>query len=175
MKFKFKILSSLLIIAFIFGNCANQKVVTKNNFKGKLSKEQLSEIAKLIKETEDEPLTEKSDKLRLSLSLWLIESPDITVRIYNTMKINDDYKYKRLFTIQGMLTPARIIIKNPELNDNHLQIQVKTLETLLNIYNKIVSLRGESAKSKGIESLVKKRENGELIEYVKSIIEKTDK
>jgi hypothetical protein len=152
-----------------------QDIAVQTDFKNHLSKDQLLRIAECIRITETDPLNERSDTLRKSLLLWIIESPDISVTIFNILPVENDYKYKSLFVLQPMITSARVIIENPRIKKNQYQIQLKTLETLLTIYEKLLSDKGETARSKSIDLIVMKRDDGTLKQYVKNIIKKNRK
>lgn len=168
---RFKEILKIFIVSYLVAACVGP-LATENKYKGKLSNEQLDEIAVLIEETELDPISTKSEELRFNLSIWLVKSPDITVKIYDTLELSDDYVYKQLFTTQAMLLSAKYIIRNPTMKNAHLDIQVQTLEGLLDIYDKIISEIGDSAKTPSMESLVQKRDDGELEEYVQVIITK---
>jgi len=67
--------------------CASQQGSNTINLQGHLSNEQLKKVAELIRQTEVEPLGDEINKLRLSLMLWIINSPDISVTIFNILNI----------------------------------------------------------------------------------------
>lgn len=162
-------ISQLLALSFLITACVGPWS-TKNVYKGTLTKDQLHEIAALIDETEMNPTSERSEELRQTLSLWLVESPDIIVRIYNTLELSDEYKYKPLFTTQAMLLSAKYVIRNPEMKKEHFAIQLQTLEGLLDMYAKLVSTEGDPAKDSKLDALVQKRADGLLEAHVQAII-----
>lgn len=168
-KPKLKWISQLLVLSLLLSACVSNWT-SKNIYKGNLSSDQLTQIALLIEETENEPTGSRADELRQVLSLWLVESPNITVRIYNTLELSDEYKYKPLFTTQAMLLSAKYIIRNPGMEKEHLAIQVQTLEGLLDIYAKLLAAEGDAAKDPSLESLTQKRADGLIEDYVQTII-----
>jgi len=159
----------LFMLSFLITGCASG-LVKKNPYKGSLSPDQLDEIAMLIEKTEQEPISARSDELRETLSLWLVRSPDISVRIYNTLELGDDYPYKQLFTTQAMLLSAKYIIRHPDMGKEHLAIQVQTLHGLLDMYELIVISEGASAKNPTLEGLLRKRTAGTLEDHVQAIV-----
>lgn len=164
-----KQIGTLYLLSYLVTACAGIGT-TKNIYKGDLSHDQLNEIALLIEITEKEPTSARADELRTQLSIWLVNSPDVTVRIYNTLELSDNYHYKALFTTQAMLLSAKHIIRQPELEKEYLTIQIQTLHGLLDIYEQIVALEGEPAKDPALERLLIKRADGTLDEHVQAIV-----
>lgn len=160
------VFSILLVI-----NCSNNGGVKNNNPKS-LSQEQLNKIAVLIRTTETDPFSKKSMDMRMELFMWLTESPDVSVMVFDVLKIEEDYEYNNMFLFQSLITPARIIIENPDIKKDNYEIQLRTTNKLLDIYKRLIIEKGISAKSKQIDKIVALKENGQLEGYIRDIVNK---
>ncbi len=169
MKRKFISLVIVFISLIFIIKCSNNKT-SKYEYGQSLPNEELKNIATAIKETENDPFSKESNNNRKVITNWLIESPDVTVKIHNVLKLDDEYEYYSLFLIQSMITPARIVIENPKIKNDDLLIQMKTTRILLDIYKKLINEKGELYKNEQIEKILILEEDNTLVNYIKEII-----
>jgi hypothetical protein len=133
-----------------------------------------SELAvKLADRLEREPFMEDAQEARKWLTKWIIETPDYTltlcVSILGPFRKND-HKYEQEIVLQQVYSGAAFIVQNPESEGDVGAANLAGIKGALRVYESILKIKPEEARSKILDELIIKRENGTLSSYVRKIV-----
>ena len=128
------------------------------------------EIATLL---ENDPLNKDEKALSRELLIWLIEVPDIHVKICTN--VLGDYKkikgdYSPTITAQLTFSEAKFIIEHPEQASDDYQVYLAGTEGVLRTYQNI-KLAKPKVKMEPLEQLLVKQQAGQLPDFVKSAMD----
>jgi len=128
------------------------------------------QIATLL---ENDPLNKDEKALSRELLLWLIEVPDIHVKICTN--VLGDYKkikgdYSPTITAQLTFSEARFIIEHPDQASDDYQVYLAGVEGVLKTYQNIKLVKPK-VKMDPLEQLLVKQQAGQLPDFVKSAMD----
>ena len=144
------------------------------DFTKPLTKEQLNNVAIIIRGIEKDPLSEESYNLQKELLSWIIQTDDIFITLYGYLaeNLNDDFKLKSFYIVQHSITLSAVIIENPHLKDNPQALELLALNRLLIMYEYIKNTEGKSSESEYFDKLIAMRDSNELKNYIDQITQK---
>jgi len=136
----------------------------------------------LTKKLERNPLGPEASADRKWLTSWIIEIPDITVPVCDELLKPllsgemSQYRYSKELIAQQLAGSMAYLIEHPqeatkvrdEGDQDDFAINRAGLESALNAYEAIVKSGAKGAKWGPLEELVKKRQAGQLDEYVRT-------
>jgi len=125
------------------------------------------EIATLL---ENDPLNKDEKALSRELLMWLIDVPDISVKLCTN--VLGDYKkikgdYAPTITAQLTFSEAKFIIEHPEQANDEYQLYLAGVEGVLKTYQNIKKAKPK-VKIEPLDDLLAKQQAGELAGFVKS-------
>ncbi len=125
------------------------------------------EIATLL---ENDPLNKDQKALSRELLIWLIEVPDIHVKICTNVfgdysKVKGDYA--PTITTQITFSEAKFIIEHPEQANDEYQIYLAGVEGVLKTYVNLKKAKPK-VKMETLELLLVKQQSGQLADFVKT-------
>jgi carboxypeptidase Q len=125
-------------------------------------------LVKVAQEIQNNPLDKSLHSDREWAIKWLIEVPDIHVE-FCTNILGDFYKSKNKYspeiTTQLTLSTAAFVIQNPDKVSDRIAQFEAGVEGTLAAYKAILATKPE-AKSKELDALEQRRNEGHLLEYV---------
>lgn len=133
-------------------------------------KENFVKGTRLLEQT---PFHKDAKKLRESLLLWLIEAPDVSVTLCTDfIKPLFDKKAKYSSELTGQFTFAlgAFVIEHPNNKDEKDMYQAG-LVSIVNTYQSMLKEK-KDAQNNFLDSLVEKKNNNELGQYVEDILNK---
>lgn len=124
------------------------------------------QIATLL---ENDPLNKDEKSLSRELLLWLIEVPDIHVKICTN--VLSDYKtikgdYAPTITAQLTFSEAKFIIEHPDQSSDDYQVYLAGVEGVLKAYQNI-KLAKPKVKMDPLEQLLLKQQAGQVPDFVR--------
>ena len=129
------------------------------------------EIARAL---ELEPLGKQSKEQRNWMVHWLIEVPDINVKVCGNLLgplLGSTKNYASEIFNQMIPASAAFIISNPEKAQDNVAVYAAALEGSLHAYESILKLKPK-AKWPYLDDLLVKRSRGELPAYVREVAAK---
>ncbi len=154
-------------VAFAQGDAAEGK-------RGPSTADERQKALKLTKELEQKPMAPNAQQDRDWLTKWIIEIPDITVPVCDEVLkpiLQSDYgqyKYAQLLVAQELAGSAAYMIEHPSDQENEFAINKAGLDSALNAYQAIVKSGAKAGKWGPLEELLKKRQAGQLEDYVRT-------
>lgn len=138
--------------------------------KGRLSPEQLAPVAEAIRRLEANPLAGDVMEARRNLLMWLMDSPDVTVRVCEHVwpAPPQSSETSGITMTQFLFSSAGFIIEHPDQANDPVAVNLAGLQGALRTYELLKALRGNAAKNRDLEKLLEKRERGELEAYVRA-------
>lgn len=156
-----------LISVFAVAPCAAQK-------RGPSTAEERAQAVRLVRALEADPLNEKAADARRWLFMWVAEVPDISVTVCTDFLpglISKDKNYSSEIFSQSMYGSVAFIIEHPDRSSDDEAVYLAGLESALKAYEAILKVKPK-AKWPLLDSLMEKREKGELDDYVRDILSK---
>ena len=125
------------------------------------------EIATLL---ENDPLNKDEKALSRELLIFLIEVPDIHVKLCTN--VVGDYKkikgdYAPTITVQLTFSEAKFIIEHPDQANDDYQVYLAGVEGVLRTYQNIKKAKPK-VKMEPLEELLVKQQAGQLGEFVRN-------
>lgn len=125
------------------------------------------EIATLL---ENDPLNKNERALSRELLLWLIEVPDISVKMCTDVlgdydKLKGDYR--ATITTQLTFSQAKFVIEHPDQAHDDYQVYLAGVEGVLRTYQNLKKAKPK-VKMEPLEQLLVKQQAGQLGEFVKT-------
>lgn len=164
-----KLFMVTLAVAFLF---AVSPCVAQN--RGPSTAEERTMAVKLTRALEAEPLHEKAPDARKWLFVWLAAVPDITVNVCSDFLdplMGKDKNYSSEIFGQSLYGSAAFIIENPDKAKDEEAVQLAGLESALKAYESILKVKPK-ARWTFLDTLIEKRDKGELDDYVRDILSK---
>ena len=121
-------------------------------------------MIQLIGTLESEPFQKDHNEVRSEVMTWLVEAPDVTVRI--CLKVLGDIEKIKgyeggILVVQLGFSQAKFILENPDKATDQHAINVAGVEGVLRTYAAMKSTKTELAIPE-VDRLVKLQESGEL-------------
>lgn len=157
----------IIILAFTFGFVVKATFAQQRGPSTPEERKRAVEIATLL---ENDPLNKKAKSLSGELLLWLIEVPDVNVKICTNVlgdysKIKGDYS--PTITAQLTFSEAKFIIEHPEQAQDDYQVYLAGVEGVLKTYLNIKKAKPK-VKMEPLEQLLVKQQASQLAEFVKN-------
>jgi len=158
----------ILLIALGFIFLFSIKVVAQK--RGPSTPEERKRAVEIATLLENDPLNKDAKALSRELIIWLIEVPDIHVKICTNVlgdyaKIKGDYS--ATITAQLTFSEAKFIIENPQQANDDYQVYLAGAEGVLKTYQNI-KVAKPKVKIEALEQLLVKQQTGQLPDFVKS-------
>jgi hypothetical protein len=118
---------------------------------------------------EKNPVAKEAKDLRASLLRYLIEAPDITIKLcMNAFGPSKRFKgdYEAELMAQLTFSQAKFIIENPDKAPDDAAVYLAGVEGVLRTWQAIKAVKPK-AKFEVMEELLQKQQAGTLAEYVK--------
>ena len=163
---KLNIIFTLLIIGLI----ANASFAQD---KKSSTPEEKATFVKGTRLLEQEPFNKKQKDINKALLFWLIEAPDVSVSLCSDFlnPAGEKYKYLSELTAQYTFGMGAFIIENPDKAKDETAVFAGGLESVSRRYESMLKVKPE-AKNDYLDSLVEKRNKGELGQLVEDILKK---
>jgi hypothetical protein len=158
----------LLAIAFGLIFAASFKITLAQN-RGPSTPDERKRAVEIATLLENDPLNKDQKALSRELLIWLIEVPDIHVKICTNVfgdysKIKGDYA--PTITTQITFSEAKFIIDHPEQANDEYQVYLAGVEGVLKTYVNIKKAKPK-VKMETLELLLVKQQSGQLADFVK--------
>jgi hypothetical protein len=159
----------ILIIAFWLIFLASLKVTFAQS-RGPSTPDERKRAVEIATLLENDPLNKDEKALSRELLIWLIEVPDIHVKICTNVfgdysKIKGDYA--PTITTQVTFSEAKFIIQHPEQANDEYQVYLAGVEGVLKTYANIKKAKPR-VKMETLDLLLVKQQSGELADFVKT-------
>jgi len=138
--------------------------------RGHLSREQLQAVAKDIHALEANPLASDVMEARRALLIWLIESPDVTVKVCPGLEqpfTESNSRYHSEMMGQLIFSSAAYVIEHPDQARDLARVGAGGLEGVLTTYAVLKAQQGDAATDEFVERLASIRERGGLEEFAR--------
>jgi hypothetical protein len=135
--------------------------------RGRLSREQLEAVARDIRALETHPLASDAVEAGRELLVWLIDSPDVTVKACSGVLeplTNSTSRYHREMLLQVVLSSGAYVIEHPDQAGDVARVAAGGLEGALNMYVALKAQQGKEAADAFMERLLEIRQRGGLEE-----------
>ena len=137
--------------------------------RGPSTPEERARFVKITRALEEDPLDDnlRGDKERALR--WLIEIPDISVKVCSgplTKLLDTKKNYSPELFTHNLFASAAFIIENPEAAEDDNIVFVAGIEGVLRMYENILKEKPK-ARHKVLDELIQKRDQGELADYVR--------
>jgi len=120
---------------------------------------------------EQDPFNRNAKKIRSSLLFWLIQAPDVSVTLCSDfLTVGDKYKYAPEITGQFTYGMGSFIIENPGKATDQNAVFQGGLDSVSKMYESM--LQQPKAKNDFLDSLVEKRNKGEVGKFVEEVLSK---
>jgi carboxypeptidase Q len=139
--------------------------------RGPSTPEERDKAVKAAHLLETDPFHKDAKKIRQWFTHWIIEVPDISIEICSeylgTLASAKKY-YSTEIYYQAMYSSAAFIIEYPDQAKDQVAVNLAGVEGALKIYESILKTKPK-ARLEFLDSLIGKREKGELKAYVQEI------
>jgi hypothetical protein len=139
---------------------------------GRLSRAQLEAVARDIRALETNPLASDVMEARRELLRWLIESPDVTVKVCLGVLeplVRSTSRYHSEMHLQVVLSSGAYAIEHPDQARDVARVAAGGLEGALNTYASLKAQRGPEAADAFMERLSEIRERGGLEKHEREL------
>jgi len=154
-----------LLAVLFFGAWAN----AQEQSRGASTPEERAREVAITQKLEAAPLDESLRPQRQWALIWLIQIPDITVKLCTNVLgdfMKSKYKYAPELTAQFTLASAAFVIEHPDkATDQNAQYQAGA-ESVLKAYQAILKSKPD-AKSKALDQLLQKQSDKQFEDYVR--------
>ena len=147
------------------------------NQRGPSTPEERERFVTIAHKLEQAPLDTSLQKEREWALLWLIQVPDVHVKMCTAALGNflkSKYKYSSEITIQLTFSSGAFVIEHPDKADDDLAQYVAGAEGALKAYQAILAAHPD-AKSKELDQLLEKQAQGQLTDFVRESSKKSCK
>ena len=159
MKIRLVVATILLLLA--------SALVAQN--RGPSTSEERAKALKLIRDLEADPLASDARDARQWLTVWLADVPDIAVPVCGEFLrpvLGAKKNYASEIFVQSMYSSAAVVIEDPKANDDNAAKYLAGLEGSLRAYESIRKSK-PTVSWPFLDDLIKKRDAGELMAYVR--------
>lgn len=142
--------------------------------RGPSTPEERTRAVEIAHKLQSDPLDQSLNREREWAIKWLIEVPDIHVELCTNILgdfYKPKYKYSSEITVQLTLSSAASVIEHPDQASDRMAQFVAAVEGALKAYKAILQAK-PGAKSKALEELVEKQNEGKLTESVRESAKK---
>jgi len=142
--------------------------------RGPSTPEERAQAVNLARALEQNPLHEGAKDARQWLTVWLIEIPDITVKLCSGLLgpiVGSKENYSSELFAQMMFSSAAYIIENPKKAKDQHAVYLAGVEGTLKAYEAILKEKPE-ARHAFLDELIEKRNQGELDKHVRQATKK---
>ena len=160
---RFFIVPSALAIVLLFAISG-----VAQNQRGPSTPQERETAVKVARLLETEPFHKDAKKMREWFLIWIIGVPDIHVELcsaYMPPEKSTDKNYGSEIFNQTMFASAAFVIEHPDQANDRVAAQLAGVEGALKVYETILTTKPK-AKSEFWDSLVEKRNKGELRAFV---------
>jgi len=131
--------------------------------------EERSKAVQIARSLETDPLGKDAKEQRRWITLWLIQVPDISVKMCSNFLgplLGANKNYSTEIVTQMPWSEAAFIIQNPDKAKDEIAVHTAGVEGSLRTYEAILKSKPK-AKWPFLDDLIQKREKGELENYVR--------
>ena len=124
------------------------------------------EIARLL---EGDPLSKNAKEQRRWITLWLIEVPDISVKMCGRLLgplLDSNKNYSTEIVTQMLPSEAAFVIQNPGKAKDDVAVYTAGVEGSLRTYEAILNAKPK-AKWPHLDELIQKRDKGDLGSHIR--------
>ena len=139
--------------------------------RGPSTPDERARIVKITRALEVSPLSKELRSEQVWALRWLIEVPDITVKVCGKLPDLDalkKFKYDSELFALTTLSQAAFVIEFPDKAKDLAASSLAAMESMLKAYEAILK-DNPKMKSKYLDELLGKRDNGELATFVKGL------
>lgn len=157
-----------VVLVLVFG-----VVVAAQNPRGPSTAEERARAVTVAHKLESAPLDESLRSDREWALRWLIEVPDVSVKLCTAPLgnfVKSKYKYSSELIAQLTLSSAAFVIEHPDRASDNLGQYTAGVEGVLKAYNAILTTKPD-AKSKALDELAQKQAQGTLDEYMREAVQ----
>ena len=160
-----------LIVAFAVTlalSLAAQTNFAQKKERGPSTEKERAQAVRLTRALENDPLNKDAQNARNWLFLWLAEVPDISVQIcgeYFKQTMDKDKTFSAEIGQQMLFGMAAFIIENPDKAKDYKAAYQAGIESSLKVYETVLKEKPK-AKTEYLDSLVEKKNKGELSKYI---------
>ena len=156
----------LIVLALTLGLAVKATVAQGRGPSTPEERKRAVEIATLL---ENDPLNKNAKDLSRELLLWLIQVPDVNVKLCSNVlgdysKIKGDYS-PTIITQMGF-SQAKFVIEHPEQANDDFQLYLAGVEGALKTYENIKKGKPK-VKFEPLEQLLVKQQAGQLADFVR--------
>jgi hypothetical protein len=131
--------------------------------------EERSKAVQIARSLEADPLSKDAKEQRRWITLWLIEVPDISVKMCTSFfgpLVDANKNYSTEIVTQMLPSAAAFVISNPDKAKDDIAVYTAALEGSLRTYESILKVKPK-AKWPFLDDLIQKREKGDLADYIR--------
>ena len=131
--------------------------------------EERAKAVDIVQALETDPLGKEAKEQRNWIVHWLIEVPDISVKMCTNLLqplLDSNKNYSAEISVQMVPSAAAFIIRNPDKAKDDLAVYTAAVEGSLRTYEAILKVKPK-ARWPFLDSLIEKRNNGALSDYVR--------
>ena len=159
------------VIAMAFALLA--QIVPAQDERKPSTPEERAEAVRIARALEADPLGKDAAASREKLLKWLVEVPDISVKVCTSFfkpLIGKKKNYSTELEMQPMFSSAAFVIENPDKATDEPAIYQAGLEGTLKAYEAILKTKPK-ARWDFLDDLLARRDKGELKDYVMEVLE----
>ena len=159
---RFLVATTTLSLALVAGQAQTQPRKSS-------TAEERAKAVEIARSLENDPLNKNAKDQRRWITLWLIEVPDISVKMCTNLLgplIDSNKNYSTEIVTQMLPSEAAFIIQNPAKAKDDIAVYTAGVEGSLRSYEAILKTKPK-ATWPYLDGLIQKREKGELGNYVK--------
>ena|SRR5260221_10813350 len=165
--------TSFVLLTLTF--CLNVSGIRGQQQRGPSTAEERARAVQVAKSLRTAPLADSTTKDREWLMVWLIQVPDISVKLCGGVlgELGDSKKseYPGALIATMMASEAAYVIENPDKAKDNSAMYLAGIEGALDAYQAIRST-DSSYHAKQLDELNQKRIDGKLADAVKSVTKK---
>ena len=154
-------LALMLVLIFAIDGLAQ-------NQRGPSTPQERETAVKVARLLETDPFHKDAKKMREWFLMWLIQVPDIHIELcsaYLGSEKSTDKNYRSEISEQIMFSSAAFIIEHPDQANDRVAVNLAGVEGALKVYENVLATKAK-ARSDFLDSLLEKRNKGELRGYV---------
>ena len=154
-------LALMLVLIFAIDGLAQ-------NRRGPSTPQERETAVKVARLLETDPFHKDAKKMREWFLMWLIQVPDIHIELcsaYLGSEKSTDKNYRSEISGQIMFSSAAFIIEHPDQANDRVAVNLAGVEGALKVYENVLATKAK-ARSDFLDSLLEKRNKGELRGYV---------
>jgi len=133
--------------------------------------EDRAKAVEIARSLESDPLAKDAKEKRNWLVHWLIDVPDVKVKVCGTLVpalLESKKNYSAEIFTQMVPSAAAFVIQHPDRATDDAAVYMAALEGVLRSYEAILKVKPK-AKWPSLDALLEKRDKGELMDYVQSV------